>query len=245
MGGFSAFGGTTAKECLLALEGVSIGSLPAPVPTSSQEGLDPVEAVRVLSAADPALAGVILETGPFVLEPRRGSTPFERLAEAVVHQQLSNAIAATITGRVKNALNGDWTPEALLRADHELLRACGLSQAKANTLRALAEKTVDGTIPGYRSLQRMTDQEIVERLTTVKGVGVWTAQMFLMFSLLRPDVMPATDYGIRRGFQIVVRTPDLPTPAAIEAHAECWRPYRTVASWYLWRAADKSRQKPS
>lgn len=241
LGGFSAFRGRTAKECLLALEGVVAGVSGASPRSAAFDAWDADEAIRVLSAADPVLARAIKRTGPFALESRPGGTPFDRLAEAVVHQQLTTKVAGTIFRRLKAALDDDWTPEAVQRADHAVLRGAGLSEAKASTLRALAEKTLDGTIPGIRVIRKMSDDEVVERLTVVKGVGLWTAQMFLIFSLRRPDIMPAHDYGVRRGYQVVFGTPEVPAPAEIQARAERWRPYRTVASWYLWRAADQPK----
>ena len=140
-------------------------------------------AVGFLSAVDPVLAVAIRDVGPYALEARRGKTPFDRLAEAIVHQQLSTKAAATIFARLRNALAGAWGPEALLDADPQVLRECGLSQAKLAALRDLAQKTVDGTIANFRSIERMTDEEIIERVTSVKGIGLWTAQMFLIFSL--------------------------------------------------------------
>jgi DNA-3-methyladenine glycosylase II len=210
-----------------------VGNRVAAVP-----GIDGRAAGRALAKADPALGRAIRRHGSFALNLNRGGTPFTVLAHAVINQQLSNKAAASIEARLVATLGGDYSPDAVAAADLDLLRSAGLSRAKAATLRDLAAKTLDGTIPGFRRLARMSDETIVEHLTQVKGVGAWTAQMFLMFSLARPDVMPAGDYGVRKGFQRLYALPELPAPKAILAHAERWRPWRSVASWYLWRVAD-------
>jgi DNA-3-methyladenine glycosylase II len=199
---------------------------------------DAKAAIRALTKADPVLGRAIRRHGAFALVANRGVTPFERLAHAVVRQQLSNKAAATIEARLIAALGGARTPETVARAAPDLLRGAGLSRAKAATLQDLAAKTLDGTIPGFRALARMNDDAIIEQLTQVKGVGVWTAQMFLIFSLSRPDIMPAHDYGVRKRFQRVYKGEALPAPQAVLDYAEIWRPWRSVASWYLWRAAD-------
>jgi DNA-3-methyladenine glycosylase II len=200
--------------------------------------IDAKAALRALTKADPILGRAIKRHGAFALTVTRGGTPFELLAHAVVRQQLSNKAAATIEARLIAALGGACTPEAVAQAEPDLLRGAGLSRAKAATLRDLAVKTLDGTIPGFRKLDRMSDEAVIEHLTAVKGVGVWTAQMFLMFSLARPDIMPVTDFGVRKGFQRVYGHAVMPAPKAVLDHAEIWRPWRSVASWYLWRAAD-------
>lgn len=243
VGGFSAYGGIVSKERLLALEGVLLGQPQAAPDARSSGPLDVREAVRFLSAVDPKLGAAIKEIGPWTFETRRGKSPFERLAEAIVHQQLSTKAAATIMARVHAALGGSWSPEALIAAASESLRGCGLSQAKLDALRDLAQKSLDGTIAPFRSLEKLSDDEIIERVTSVKGIGVWTAQMFLIFALGRPDVMPANDFGLRRGFQIAFGMPEMPTPTEILERAESWRPYCTVASWYLWRVADRAKAR--
>lgn len=239
LGGFSAHGGVSLKVRLLTLEGVRLDPTPAPPPhpVLALDGLDTSPAVRALSA-DEALSRIIREAGPCTLEPKQDGTPFSLLAEAVVHQQLSTAAGRTITRRLVELLGGTLAPEPLLRQSWESLRGVGLSNAKCTTILALAHKTLDGTIPDFTALHAMDDEEIIRRLTSVKGVGLWTAQMFLIFALARPDVMPAQDLGIRRGFQVALQLPELPSPAAILQYSERWRPHRTVASWYLWRAAD-------
>ncbi|MGH6981104.1 MAG: DNA-3-methyladenine glycosylase family protein [Stellaceae bacterium] len=200
--------------------------------------IDVAAAIRALTKADPVLGRAIKRHGPFAIAIRRGKTPFDLLAHAVIRQQLSNKAAATIEGRLIAALGGTCTPETITAATFDTLRGAGLSRAKATTLQDLAAKTLNGAIPGFRKLNGMTDDAVIEHLTAVKGVGVWTAQMFLMFSLGRPDIMPVTDFGVRKGFQRVYGRKELPAPKFILDHAEIWRPWRSVASWYLWRAAD-------
>jgi DNA-3-methyladenine glycosylase II len=195
-------------------------------------------AVRALVAADPVLARTIVAVGPFTLMRETHGTPFQTLARAIVNQQLSVAAGATILGRVKAALGGTLTPEAAAAAELEVFRGCGLSRAKAAALRDLAAKTLDGTIPGFAKLAALSDEEIIAHLTAVKGIGLWSAQMFLMFAMARPDILPTGDLGLRRGFQRVFKKREMPLPEQIEKRAERWRPWRSVASWYLWRAAD-------
>lgn len=195
-------------------------------------------AIRALTKADPVLGRAIRRHGPYLVTVHRGGTPFSLLAHAVINQQLSGKAAATIEARLVAALGGALTPETVAGATFDLLRGAGLSRAKATTLQDLAAKTLDGTIPGFAKLGRMSDDAVIEHLTQVKGIGVWTAQMFLMFSLSRPDVMPAHDLGVRKGFQRLFAHGALPAPKVVLEYAEIWRPWRSVASWYLWRAAD-------
>jgi 3-methyladenine DNA glycosylase/8-oxoguanine DNA glycosylase len=204
-------------------------------------GFDPKRAVRHLRASDPALARVIEAAGPFRLELQKTPSPFLALAEAIVYQQLNGKAAATIFGRVHalfpRARSG-FTAQHILRASDEKLRGAGLSRAKLLALRDLAERTRSGELPELAELHRMPDDAIVERLTQVRGIGRWTSEMFLIFRLGRPDVLPADDYGVRKGFQLAFRKRELPSRKQIEERAEAWRPYRTVASWYLWRAVE-------
>jgi len=197
-------------------------------------------AVRHLRRVDPALAAVIRRTGPCGLAPRLGSTPFEELLKAITYQQLSGKAAATIHGRVCALFpaGGRLDPAAVLDMSDEALRGAGLSRGKLAATRDLAVKTLEGIVPGTRDLRRMPDDEIVARLTAVRGVGRWTVEMLLIFRLGRPDVLPAHDLGIQKGFQLAFGTRRRPRPLHIERHGERWRPFRTVASWYLWRATD-------
>ena len=202
-------------------------------------------AIRVLSRADERLARLIARAGPFRMKLQPSRSPYESLLEAILHQQITGKAAATILARVKESFGmGDFPePQEILRATRPALRAAGLSRQKAAALRDLAAKSLDGTVPGGAAIAKMKDEEIVAGLTTVRGVGVWTVEMFLMFSLGRPDVLPVEDYGIRKGFALTYRCRDLPKPKRIAAYGERWRPYRSVASWYLWRAVELHRKK--
>jgi DNA-3-methyladenine glycosylase II len=166
--------------------------------------------------------------------------PFDALAESIAYQQLSGKAAATIFGRVRALYpKRKWLdPEQLLATSDETLRAAGLSRAKTAALKDLAAKTIDGTVPSGRVLIRMTDDEIITRLTTVRGIGRWTVEMLLLFDLGRLDVWPVDDYGVRKGFAKTFGRRKLPTPKQLMKFGEKWRPYRSVAAWYFWRALD-------
>ena len=196
-------------------------------------------AVAALSEADPVLGRTIERFGPFAMKRRAMRTPFESLLRAIVYQQLSGRAAGAIHERLLSLFDGGRpTPRALASMSEERLRGAGLSRAKAAAARDLAEKSLARVVPGVRALRRMPDDEIVARLVQVRGIGRWSAEMLLMSHLARPDVLPATDLGIRRGFARIHGLQDLPSPSDLLAHGERWRPFRTVASWYLWRAAD-------
>jgi 3-methyladenine DNA glycosylase/8-oxoguanine DNA glycosylase len=198
------------------------------------------DATRVLRDRDPRLAQVIDAHGPCRIDANGAGTPFAALAESIAYQQLTGKAAATIYGRVL-AL---YRPRRVLRPDDvlatsdERLREAGLSRAKVLAVKDLAQKTVDGVVPSWAALRRLDDEEIVARITTVRGVGRWTVEMLLIFHLGRPDVLPVSDYGVRKGFQRTFRKRALPTPKELMKHGERWRPYRSVASWYLWRALE-------
>jgi 3-methyladenine DNA glycosylase/8-oxoguanine DNA glycosylase len=197
-------------------------------------------AARRLKAADPVMKRLIERLGPCALAPKPEDT-FESLLEAIVHQQLHTKVAATIHGRVTALFEGAPlpTPKLLLEMPDAPLRGAGLSANKLAALRDLAEKCRDGVVPPREELEKRSDAEIVERLTAVRGVGAWTAQMFLIFRLGRPDVMPSGDYGVRKAFgRLYRKSGRLPPPSALDKHARLWAPYRTVASWYLWRSLD-------
>lgn len=183
---------------------------------------------------------LIERVGPCALAPKPEDT-FEALLEAIVHQQLRTKVAATIHGRVM-ALFEDAalvTPELLLKVPDALLRGAGLSGNKLAAMRDLAGKCREGAVPRRKELEKLPDAEIIERLTSVRGIGAWTAQMFLIFRLGRPDVMPSGDFGVRKAFGLLYRKSGrMPTPSALEKHGRLWAPYRTVASWYLWRSLD-------
>ena len=197
------------------------------------------QAIAHLCASDKVLARLIKKVGPCTLKPKRRQ-PFEALVSAVTHQQLNGTAAMTILKRVIALYPGRRfpAPADLLATSDERLRAAGLSRAKAAALKDLADKTLSGVVPPLRAVSKMSDAELIERITTVRGVGPWTVEMLLMFTLGRPDVLPVADYGVRKGFAVTYGLAELPTPKALLAHGERWRPHRTTAAWYLWRALE-------
>jgi len=201
----------------------------------------PAKAVAHLRAADPALAAIIDAVGPFRMELKVSRSLFGALAEAIVYQQLSNKAAATIYGRVEalfpRAKDG-FAPRHILAAPDEGLRGCGLSRAKVLAVKDLARRVAEGELPTLDEAHGLKDAELVERLVKVRGIGRWSAEMFLMFRLGRPDVLPLDDYSLRKAYAKAFRKRALPSPQALEKAGEKWRPYRTVASWYLWRALE-------
>ena len=200
---------------------------------------DPDEAVRHLRAADPVLAKLIERAGPFALKLREMHDPFEALARNIVFQQLHGKAAEAIHARVLALFGGGrLRPEDVLGANTEDLRGAGLSAAKLAALRDLAAKTLDGTVPTLARMRRMTDEEIVERLTQVRGIGRWTVEMLLMFRLGRADVLPVGDFAVRKGFALAYGLAESPKPKELTEYGERWRPYRSVASWYMWRAVE-------
>lgn len=205
---------------------------------------DPVEAVRYLASVDATLGGLIKRAGPFNMQLRRLHNPFETLARNIIYQQLHGNAAAAIHGRVL-ALFGQakLRPQDILDALEESLRAAGLSAAKLAALKDLAAKTLDRTVPTLARLRRMTDEEIIEHLTKVRGIGRWTVEMLLMSRLGRPDVLPVGDFAVRKGFQLTYNLEEMPKPKALTEYGERWRPYRSVASWYMWEAVGLHRQK--
>ena len=199
-------------------------------------------AAEEVARADPVLARVIERAGPMKLPKSRQPEPFLSLSEAIVYQQLAGRAAAAIWGRIVAQFPGGMTAEAVAAADESLLRGAGLSLRKAQSIKDLATRALDGTIPLDR-LRRLSDEEIARRLTVVKGVGQWTADMFLIFELHRLDVWPVLDFGVRKGWAIVHDLADLPAPKALDAEGERFRPYRTVAAWYCWRAVSLARAR--
>lgn len=202
-------------------------------------GYDPAEAVRHVAAADAVLGRLISRAGPFAMQLRPPQSPFESLARNIIYQQLHGKAAAAIHARVL-ALAGRerLRPEDILAAGDEQLRGAGLSASKLAALKDLAAKAADGTVPTLARLRRMPDEEIVARLTQVRGVGRWTVEMLLMFGLGRPDVLPVGDYAVRKGFALTYGLVEMPKPKELESFGERWRPYRSVASWYMWRALE-------
>jgi 3-methyladenine DNA glycosylase/8-oxoguanine DNA glycosylase len=201
---------------------------------------DPELACRHVAQADPVMAGLMVRVGELTLRPAPTQSLFTALLQSIVYQQLTGKAASTILGRVNRlfAPRRFPTPRDLLLVSPERLREAGLSAAKTAALRDLAERTLDGTVPSMARIRRMDDEEIIERLTMVRGIGRWTVEMLLIFRLGRPDVLPVTDLGVRKGFGLMFRRSKLPEATTMLRRGERWRPYRSVASWYLWRALE-------
>ena len=198
------------------------------------------QAVSVLSKADTRLAKLIRRVGPYALETRDMLSPFQTLLQSIVYQQLTGTAAGAIHRRVLALFPGRRRASArgLLALYDLVLREAGLSRAKIAAARDLASKVVDRTLPSRRRLDEMHDEEIIESLVGIRGIGRWSVEMLLLFNLARPDVLPVTDLGIRKGFLLSHGGDALPEPKELRAFGERWRPYRSVASWYLWRAND-------
>jgi DNA-3-methyladenine glycosylase II len=235
--------------------------MPHPSRTRRKLPYDPTAATAALSAADPKLARLIARAGPFTLRLATNQSPFEALTESIIYQQLHGKAAATIHARLIAGFQPlptltpiHPTPEQILDCPTPQLRAAGLSANKTLALRDLAAKTLDNTVPTLARIRRMSDEAIIDHLTQVRGIGKWTVEMFLIFRLGRPDIFPTSDYGVRKGFALTFQnlkpttkvTPDLlPTPADMDRRAKKWTPWRSVATWYLWRACDLAAGKPT
>ena len=211
---------------------------------------DPDEALAHLRENDAKLGALIDRAGPFTLRLDSLQSPFESLLESILYQQLNGKAAATIHRRVREYYGGNPAPQLLLDTPDEVLRAAGVSGNKSRALKDLAARTLDGTVPTHAAICKMSDAEIVERLTQVRGIGPWTVEMLLIFRMGRPDALPATDYGVRKGFALTFqRIPktrplgaeDLPKPEVLLKRGKRWAPFRSVASWYLWRACDLAK----
>jgi 3-methyladenine DNA glycosylase/8-oxoguanine DNA glycosylase len=200
---------------------------------------DGAAALPHLRAADAALARLIDAVGPCRLEVEATASLFGALAEAIVYQQLTTRVAATIFGRVRGLFPGAMDPAAVLAMPEDDLRGAGLSRAKTLALRDLAARTAADELPTLDEARALDDEALVSALTRVRGIGRWTAQMLLIFNLGRPDVLPSADYELRKGFARTYGLAEPPPPRAIEADGERWRPFRTTASWYLWRALEQ------
>jgi len=196
-----------------------------------------------LSTADAVLGNLIRAVGPCRLAPVADCQPFQTLARAIAHQQLNGTAANTILARLVNSCGqGQFpTPQMVLAAPAETLRAAGFSFAKVAALRDLAAKTLAAVVPDAATLVELADEEIVARLTRVRGIGRWTVEMLLIFQLGRPDVLPVDDFGIRSGFRAAYGLARMPRPKALAAFGERWKPYRSTAAWYLWRALELKR----
>ena len=201
-------------------------------------------AMDTLAAKDPHLAPLIQETQEFRVTKGAAESPYEVLVEAITHQSISGRAAATIFGRVK-ALGSNGripTPQEMLKLRKPALRKAGLSAAKILAMKDLAQKTIDGVVPTLDQARRLSDEELVNRLVSVRGIGAWTVEMFLILRLGRPDVLPVHDLGVRKGWAITYGKKRMPAPKELLKFGERWRPYRTVASWYMWRACQRAGQ---
>jgi DNA-3-methyladenine glycosylase II len=193
-----------------------------------------------LAATDPRMAALIARATRYNVKPNGLVRPFDALAESIAYQQLSGKAAATIWKRVRALYPRKkyLDPKAVLATPDEKLRGAGLSRSKVAALKDLAAKTIDGTVPSARALAKMSDEEIIERLIIVRGIGRWTVEMLLLFDLGRPDVWPIHDYGVQKGFAKTFGRRKLPKPKQLMKLGEKFRPHRSIAAWYFWRALD-------
>jgi len=196
-----------------------------------------------LSRVDPTLAGLIKASGPFTLQPDLSCPPFQSLARAITHQQLNGTAAQSIFKRFIAACGPEPfpAPRTVLAMSDAQLRAAGLSFAKIAALKDLAAKTIEGIVPDHGKLTALENEEIIERLTQVRGIGRWTVEMMLMFQLGRPDILPVDDFGVRAGFRFAYGLRKMPKPKALAIYGERWAPHRSTAAWYLWRAVELKR----
>jgi DNA-3-methyladenine glycosylase II len=198
-----------------------------------------------LSKRDPILRKLIREHGKCSLKPEMRRSPFQSLVQAVAHQQLNGTAANTILTRFKKLFPGRKfpRPEDLAKVTDAQIRACGFSFAKIKSIRDIAEKTLSGVVPSSRQIVKLSDDEIIARLTEVRGVGRWTVEMLLIFQLGRPDVLPVGDFGVRTGFRVAYKKRTMPKPKDLLKFGERWRPHATTAAWFLWCAADAAKKK--
>jgi DNA-3-methyladenine glycosylase II len=215
---------------------VTVNTPPSELP------FDLTEACRHLSERDECLKRLIVDTTPFQIDVADAQSPYEVLLESIAYQSISGKAAATIFGRVK-ALSSHGrppTPEEMLALPARKLRKAGLSGAKVLAMKDLARKAQQGIVPTFEQAQLLKDDELVERLISVRGIGAWTVEMFLIFRLGRPDVLPIHDLGVKKGWSVAYGKKHMPKPAELLEFGERWRPYRTVASWYMWRAFERA-----
>jgi DNA-3-methyladenine glycosylase II len=214
--------------------------MPTPSPC-----FDLAEATKHLAERDDCLKRLIAETVPFQMDQDSLQSPYEALLEAIAYQSISGKAAATIYGRIKalSATGRAPTPQEMLKLRKPVLRKAGLSGAKVLAMKDLAKKTIEGIVPTLEQAERLSDEELVERLVSVRGIGAWTVEMFLIFRLGRPDVLPIHDLGVQKGWSVAYGKKHMPKPKELLAFGERWRPYRTVASWYMWRAFERAGHK--
>ncbi len=203
---------------------------------------DLTAAAKHLRECDPTLAELIRTCNPFQADMEAHQSPYEALLEAIAYQSISGKAAATIFGRVKtlSASGGIPTPQEMLKLRPQSLRKAGLSGAKVLAMKDLAKKTIEGIVPTLEESEKLSDEDLVERLVSVRGIGAWTVEMFLIFRLGRPDVLPIHDLGVQKGWSVAYGKKHKPSPKELLAFGERWRPYRTVASWYMWRAFERA-----
>src|SRR5579864_4635008 len=203
---------------------------------------DLAAAVNHLSSCDPCIARLVQEAIPFDPDIDHNQSPYESLLEAIAYQSISGKAAATIYARIKalSANGGPPTPREMLQLKTKALRKAGLSGAKILAMKDLAQKTIEGIVPTHDEALKLSDEELIERLVSVRGIGAWTVEMFLIFRLGRPDVLPIHDLGVKKGWSVAYGKKHMPTPKELLAFGERWRPYRTVASWYMWRACQRA-----
>lgn len=201
------------------------------------------EALRRLRR-DKQFAGLIRRVGPPKLGIQRRRSPYEALMRAIAHQQLHGRAAQAILARFEALYPTDGfpPPELVLASSEAELRACGLSGSKIAAMRAICAATLDGTVPTRRASARLSDEELIERLTSIRGVGRWTVEMLLIFTLGRPDVLPVDDFGVRDGYRVLYGLDVQPKPKALAEIGLAWAPYRSIASWYLWRASEEGKR---
>jgi DNA-3-methyladenine glycosylase II len=210
--------------------------------TTPPLAFDLAEATRQLAERDVCLKRLIDETIPFQIDITDAQSPYEALLESIAYQSISGKAAATIFGRIKalSATGRAPTPQEMLKLRKPALRKAGLSGAKILAMKDLAQKTIDGVVPTLEQSEKLSDEELVERLVSVRGIGAWTVEMFLIFRLGRPDVLPIHDLGVKKGWSVTYGKKHMPKPKELLAFGERWRPYRTVASWYMWRAFERA-----
>jgi DNA-3-methyladenine glycosylase II len=198
-----------------------------------------------LAACDPAWFALISKVGPCRMEQKSEREPYQALVRSVAYQQIHGRAAAAILGRfIALFPNQDFPdPAAVLKVDDATMRACGFSASKTATIREIAQKTLDGVVPSRAEAEKLSDDELISRLTSLRGVGRWTVEMLLMFSLAREDVLPIDDFGVREGWKVIKGLERQPKPKELGEVGLAWAPYRSTAAWYLWRAADLARQK--
>ena len=213
--------------------------------TPTNLAFDLAEAIRHLSDRDECLKRLIAETTSFQIDVADAQSPYEVLLEGIAYQSISGKAAATIFGRIKalSTTGSVPTPEEILKFRKPALRKAGLSGAKVEAMRDLAQKTLDGVVPSHDEAVKMSDEELVERLVSVRGIGAWTVEMFLIFRLGRPDVLPIHDLGVKKGWSVAYGKKHMPKPQELLKFGERWRPYRTIATWYMWRAFERAGYK--